>query len=145
MKKHIQLFLVVIIALFATNTFAQKSKVAKPKLTIEQKAIRNADSLKVRLGLSDIQYAKVVPINVEFFKTKDATMKAMKTDTVAANASIYKSQIKTAFETRKKAINAFLTTEQKATWKAWRKSHIKNAKTNKVKPSEDDIDANEPE
>ena len=91
MKKHIQLLLVASIVFFATNLFAQKNKVAKPKtpkLTIEQKATRNADTLKARLGLSDIQYAKVIPINVEFFKTKEATMKSMKADTVAANASV---------------------------------------------------------
>ena len=70
MKKHIQLLLVASIVFFATNLFAQKNKVAKPKtpkLTIEQKATRNADTLKARLGLSDIQYAKVIPINVDFF------------------------------------------------------------------------------
>ena len=133
MKKHIQLLLVASIVFFATNLFAQKNKVAKPKtpkLTIEQKATRNADTLKARLGLSDIQYAKVIP---------------MKTDTIAANASVYKEQIKTAYQTRKKAINAILTTAQKDAWKAWRKLHVKNSKGNKVKPSEDDIDASEPQ
>lgn len=148
MKKHIQFFLVAISVLFAANTFAQKNKQLKPKtpkLTIEQKATRNADSLKVRLGLSDIQYAKVVPINVEFFTMRDAAMKAQKSDTVAANQATYKAQIKTAFQTRKKAINAILTTAQKDAWKTWKKTHMKNAKGNKVKPSEDDIDANEPQ
>ena len=69
----------------------------------------------------------------------------MKTDTIAANASVYKEQIKTAYQTRKKAINAILTTAQKDAWKAWRKLHVKNTKGNKVKPSEDDIDASEPQ
>lgn len=146
MKKHFTLFLASILVLFASATFAQKTKITKPKtpkLTIEQKATKNADSLKARLSLTDEQYAKVIPINVEFFTKRDEIRKLQKTDTIVANQAVYKAQTKTAYQTRRKAINAFLTQAQKDTWKAWKKTHVKNVKANKVKPSDDDIDGND--
>lgn len=151
MKKHIKFFLVAAIALVAANSFAQNGAKLKPKmakLTLEQRAMQNADSLKVRLSLSDAQYAKVVPINVEFFKARETAMKAQKSDTIVVNQSIYKAQIKTAYQTRKKAINAILNSEQKERWKTWKKMHTPkkgkvNAKVERL--ATDDIDANEPQ
>ncbi|MFN8284650.1 MAG: hypothetical protein U0U67_15615 [Chitinophagales bacterium] len=154
MKKYIQFLFVAMLTVFAASTFAQNNAKVKPKMpkqTIEQKATRNTDSLKIRLNLTDVQYSNVLLINIDFFKARDAAMKAQKTDTVAANHAVYKEQIKKAYEARKKAINTLLTPEQKLAWKSWKKSHApKNGKTGAkaAKPArleDDDIDLNEPQ
>ncbi len=149
MKKLIHVTFAAMMLFLAAPLFAQKNnnkvKTKPPKLTVEQKATKNADSLKARLNLTDEQYAKVIPINVEFFKQRDAIRKSQKSDTIVANQAVYKEQTKTAYQARRKAINAFLTTQQKDAWKAWRKTQIKNIKANKVKATDDDIDSNDTE
>lgn len=105
MKKYIQFLFVAMLTVFAASTFAQNNAKVKPKMpkqTIEQKATRNTDSLKIRLNLTDVQYSNVLLINIDFFKARDAAMKAQKTDTVAANHAVYKEQIKKHTKREKK-------------------------------------------
>lgn len=155
MKQITKLF-VLAIAVFTLNvSFAQQGQRVKPvnakvkpiksvtKLTPEQRATKNADSLKVRLNLTAEQYAKVIPINTEFFKAKDALRLKLKSDTTATKDT-YKSELKVLHANRNKQINALLTAEQKKTWSTWKKNHtanVKASKTQKVKIDEDDIDA----
>lgn len=157
MKQITKLF-VLAMAIFTVNiAFAQQGQKVKPanakvkpvkattKSTPEQRAAKNADSLKVRLNLTDVQYAKVIPINTEFFKGKDALRLKLKSDTTATKDT-YKSELKVLHANRKKQINAILTAEQKKTWATWRKNHvahIKSSKGAKAKIDEDDIDATE--
>ena len=111
-------------------------------MTPEQKATQNADSLKVRLSLSEAQYQKVVGINTEYFKSRNELRKKMKSDTTAMSTS--KEEMKQLFAARKKQINALLTPEQKKAWAVWHKENKANKmKDEKVKTNESDIDANE--
>ena len=148
MKKVTKLF-VFAIALFSLNaviaqgTQNAKTKVknVKPvKLTVDQKAAKNADSLKARLSLTEDQYTKVIPINVEYFKGRDALRLKMKTDTTGTTS--FKTEMIALHAARKKQIAAILTPEQKKTWTAWKKTHA-NHDGKKMKKDDDDIDANE--
>ncbi len=156
MKKITTLFALAItlftlnIALAQTSTSRPtqnsnyKVKGVKPftKMTPEQKATQNADSLKVRLSLSEAQYQKVVGINTEYFKSRNELRKKMKSDTTAMSTS--KEEMKQLFAARKKQINALLTPEQKKAWAVWHKENKANKmKDEKVKTNESDIDANE--
>ena len=121
-----------------------KVKGVKPftKLTPEQRATQNADSLKARILLTDQQYQKVVGINTEYFKSRDELRKKMKSDTSAMSTS--KEDMKQLFAARKKQINALLTPEQKKAWTAWHKQNkANNTKGERMKKSESDIDANQ--
>ena len=153
MKKIIKL-LVLVIAFFSLNAAmaqqelamqASKSKgVRPPKLTIEQKATKAADSLKVKLNLTDIQYGKVIPVNAEFFINRDALRMKQKTDTTAYLT--YKADLKVLHATRRTQLNAILTPDQKKIWSALRKNNNGDKTTsehgNKAR-KDDDIDANE--
>lgn len=147
MKKYIQFFLAAMVMFFATTALAQndktKGKPKMPKLTIEQRATRNADSLKARLKLTDAQYAKVIPVNIEFYQTKQDLMKQQKADTLVSNQGKYKEQIKLAHQKRKKAIDDILTKEQKDAFKAWKKEHPTRSKVNKSSDDDDDYEFNE--
>ena len=157
MKKITKLFVLAIAVLTVNIALAQQEQKVKSanakvkptkgtaKLTAEKRAAKNADSLKVRLNLTDDQYAKIIPINTEFFKGKDALKLKLKSDTTATKDT-YKSEIKVLHGNRNKQINAILTPEQKKTWSTWKKNQKANAKVAKaakVKIDEDDIDTAE--
>lgn len=158
MKQIAKLFVFAMAVLTLNNAIAQtngqKTKPAygkqrqdrpngKQKLTPEQRATKNTDSLRVRLNLTDDQYAKILSINTGFLKSKDALRIKTKTDSTYTKET-FKTDLKSIHADRKKQIEAILTPEQKKTWAAWKKSQSGNTKaTNNTKPimNNDEIDS----
>jgi hypothetical protein len=157
MKKITKLLILALAVLSLNTAVAQKGPKNKPgksnvngvkpapKLTAEQKAVKNADILKTRLNLTEEQYAKVIVINTEYYNSKEALKLKLKSDTTA-NKEKMKFEMKTIQGNRKKQISILLTPEQKQLWSAWKKEHatkVKEGKEDKMKKDENDIDANE--
>ena len=157
MKKITKLLFLTLAVLSLNTAVAQKGPKGKPaktnvngvkpapKLSAEQKAVKNTDILKTRLNLTDEQYTKVVVINTEYYNSKDALKLKLKSDTTE-NKEKMKFEMKSIQGNRKKQISLLLTPEQKQLWSAWKKEHavkVKTGKEDKMKNDENDIDANE--
>lgn len=125
--KTVFILLVAMLAFNAVNaqpseTDKAKTKNVKPyeKLTAEQKAVRSADSLQVRLSLTKEQYTKVIPINAAYYKNKAALK--LKYKSASDENDTYKKEAKQLRQSRDKDIAALLTPAQNETWKNWKQS-----------------------
>ena len=149
--KKILLAVIAIMSISAV-TFAQKgsapkskSNAPKPKnyskpvkATPEQKATRNADSLKAAMNLTPEQYEQVKKINIEYIQKKDA-LKAKYKEQVKQDTVKVKTEVKDKFspmgqdikklnQERVEKIKATVSEEQFKQWQAWRKSKSGAAK-----------------
>jgi len=149
--KKIILGLIVLMSISAL-TFAQKgsnpkskSNAPKPKnytkpvkVTPEQKATRNADSLKVAMNLSPEQYEQVKKINLDYIQKKDA-LKAKYKEQVKQDSVKVKTEVKDKYspmgqdikklnQERVEKIKATVSEEQFKQWQAWKKSKSGAAK-----------------
>jgi protein CpxP len=138
MKKTI---LVMVAALFvAGTTMAQtksktppakktetSEKVAKEKLTSEQKAQRGVDKLNAACGLTDDQKTKIYALNLERVKKAEALRGENKGKKTEEEKAKMKEQIKPINKDYRAKVKALLTKEQIEKLKAKHKEH-KDAK-----------------
>ena len=135
--KKIKHLLVLAILLVAVNFATQAqptNKHGKPLKSNAQSADTRAkdftDTLQKVLSLTTTQYEKIMFINKDFYSKRDAIRSVAKADTIVANKTTYKQQTKELQKTRRAAIDAELTAEQKTTWQVWRKQNVQNKKVN---------------
>lgn len=139
--------------LFMTNAQngPKPKNVNKPaKVTTEQKATRNADSLKAVMKLSPEQYAQVVKINTDYINQKNVLKSQMKAN-MAKDSSFVKGQgkpksgfgqeMKQLSKERIAKIKAIVTPEQFTQWQDWKKAKkaISNPKMDKVYKTRPDL------
>lgn len=156
------LLAVIAVMSISVATFAQKgstpkskSNALKPKnytkpvkVTPEQKAARNADSLKAAMNLTPEQYEQVKKINLEYIQKKDAVKakykEQAKQDSVKVKMegkdkfSPMGQEIKKLNKERVEKIKAIVSEEQFKQWQAWRKSKSGAAKQKELKGNRQD-------
>lgn len=96
-----------------------------------------ADTLKVKLGLSDVQYQKILAIQSDYIAKRKDTRQQLK-DNPEADP---KQQFKSLKMERNTQIKELLTPDQIQKWNAWKKQkgeEFKSSKTNMPNPVETD-------
>ncbi|HVI48673.1 MAG TPA: hypothetical protein VM802_27640 [Chitinophaga sp.] len=102
------------------------AKIAKQLPPAEQRAAQYADELKQKLSLTDDQYKKVLAVNTECIRRKDA---------LKAGGDQDKAKFKEISEYRKQQFQTILTPDQQAKLKDMHGDHHGKKKDGKTEPA----------